>query len=162
MIIVIEGIDNSGKSTLARELSSAINWKIQSSEGPPQYPGELDIRLAKYQHRDQTIFDRHPVVSQTIYGTMRGGPFDFNIKWSKLFYESNPLLIYCDPGDRHLIGHKRSLFDTDQHLRQIEDGYDNLLAMYRSWAVRSAHLLYRIGDDVTQVAEFTRTWIRRK
>lgn len=145
--IVIEGVDASGKSTLAREFQRTFNWDIQPSEGPPKYPGEMNRRLARYARYPLShIFDRHPVVSQEIYGTMRTHSDDIDEIYLKHFYESDPVLIYCDPLNRGMQSHTRSTIDTDHHLDQVSEHYPLLLTLYRDWAIKHAHLIYRIGD----------------
>jgi len=72
-MIVVEGVDNSGKSTLIKALQVVFPERpVQGSEGPPKYKGEMDERVARYiMQPANTIYDRHPCVSQPIYGTMR-------------------------------------------------------------------------------------------
>lgn len=155
MIIVVEGIDNSGKSTLASYLSYALGMSIQESEGPPKYPGEMAQRLAQYAEFGHIIFDRHPVISQPIYGEMRQDTYageTITDEQRNHFYDSGPIIIYCDPIARDLDGHKHHEgVDTPEHLLQIKKNYDRLLSLYRAWAVMRAHLLYRIGDSQTDI-----------
>ena len=156
-MIIVEGIDASGKSTLVDYLAKHLHMPVQRSEGPPKAPGEMNERLARYSHLPQTIFDRHPVISQTIYSAMRHSDIGFQEEWLTWLYdEIKPTIIYCDPGGRGLAGHKRNVADTDEHLRQIEDNYQLLLDTYRRWALRNAHITYRIGDDMQRVLDFVR------
>ena len=151
MIIVLEGIDNSGKSTLAKYLSAKFGWSVQGSEGPPKYEGEMNDRLARYVSLDNIIFDRHPVVSQEIYKTIRTGhdAAGMDPLYVRLFYASMPLFVYCDPLDRGMSEHRFSVgVDTEEHLRQVSEGYTIMLHMYREWAIAHAHFLYRIGDSM--------------
>jgi len=153
-VIVLEGPDNAGKSTLAQFLSRELGYTIQGSEGPPKGPGEMDQRLERYAKLPTTtIFDRHPVVSQPIYCSLRGGDPQFNVKhWEQWFYkEAQPTIIYCDPLERGLDGHKRNTVDTDEHLQQIHDNYMLLTNSYRKWALRYAHHIYRIGDGMGRI-----------
>jgi hypothetical protein len=48
--------------------------------------------------------------------------------------------------------------DSEEHLRQVEEGYDYLLKLYRAWAIRRAHIIYRIGDDMTLIADWVYTY----
>lgn len=148
--IVLEGIDASGKSTLAKELQRVLYWPIQHSEGPPKYPGEMNVRLTNYaMFTSPYIFDRHPVVSQSIYGTMRSHSDEMHPSLISEFYRGEPIFIYCDPINRGMTAHQRNtVIDTDEHLRQVNENYSRLLALYRDWAIRHAHLIYRIGDNV--------------
>lgn len=152
--IVIEGVDASGKSTLASQLQLALpHCPIQPSEGPPKHPGEITIRVRRYlQFSGTTIFDRHPVVSQTIYGTMRSHRDIIETQLVDHFYKSRPLFIYCDPLERGLAQHTRNTaVDTDDHITQIHSNYERLLALYRQWAIAHAHFVYRIGDNAQRL-----------
>jgi len=157
MNIVVEGIDNSGKSTLIHHmLGSLPGYHIQPSEGPPKYEGETNVRVARYASHQRCVFDRHPAVSQMIYRTIRTGHDASEIRDDlvKQFYDSKPLFIYCDPGARGMEGHTfNSGVDTEEHLRQVREGYDTMLSLYRSWAIQHAHFIYRIGDDIPRLVQ---------
>src|ERR1700759_2893092 len=71
MAIIIEGHDNSGKSTLAQKLASYIGLRIQESEGPPKSAEEINARVDGYELLRDTLFVRHPVISNSIYGQFR-------------------------------------------------------------------------------------------
>lgn len=148
MIIVLEGIDNAGKSTLAKYIAHRIHWQVYPSEGPPKYRGEMNIRIHRYALLDNVIFDRHPVVSQSIYRSIRTGADAAGMDPSLVedFYNRDPLFIYCDPGSRGMIGHTHNDgIDTEEHLEQVIEGYDHMLSLYRLWAIEHAHIIYRIG-----------------
>lgn len=160
--IVIEGVDNSGKSTLAARLASRLDLPVQGSEGPPHYPGEMNERIARYHSLPtQHIFDRHPVVSQAIYCTLRTGldPMGMDPALVKQFYASQHLFIYCDPAGRGMSGHQyHEGVDTPEHLAQVNENYAQLLTLYRAWAIAHAHLIYRIGDDPQFIYDTTYQW----
>lgn len=154
MIVVLEGIDNSGKSTLADKLKVHLNWPIQPSEGPPKYMGEMNERLKRYQGMDRTIFDRHPIVSQSIYRHIRTGIDTEGMQQHYIdeFYARQPIFVYCDPGERGMSGHTfHEGVDSEEHLRQVDESYYTLLTHYRRWAIEHAHFIYRIGDDMIAV-----------
>ena len=123
-MIVIEGMDNSGKSTLCRQISAMLPaWQVQVSEGPPKYPGEQNERVRKYLgYPKNTIYDRHPCVSQLIYGQMRSHADGIDEELVRSFYSMQPFFIYCDPGARHMKGHLvRSEVDTPEHVAAIKE-----------------------------------------
>lgn len=150
-MIIIEGIDNTGKSTIAQRLSSRLSLPVQGSEGPPRYPGELIERLTRYATFRDCIFDRHPVVSQPIYRTLRhlGEDAIVPLSFVDQLYEKKPFFIYCDPpAGRGLSGHLVKQRDSSVHLAAIAENYADLLSAYRGWAMQYATWWYRIGDDV--------------
>lgn len=156
-MIVVEGVDNAGKSTLIRALQVVLpGWVVQGSEGPPKHKGEMDERVTRYLHDlgPKTIFDRHPCVSQPIYGLMRSHADPVSPGLIAQFYSSEPFFIYCDGGDRGMKDHIfNPATDSEAHLKAVKDGYAILLDEYREWAAKHAVLSYRIGDSVSRIAK---------
>lgn len=159
MNIVLEGHDNSGKSTLAALLSKRLHMEVHSSEGPEKYPGELEERVSRYSQLNNVIFDRHPCISDPIYSIARGKPSNLRSSTIIDFYESKPLLIYCDPLTRGLGSHIKKAHDTDEHMAIVESNYKSILHHYRTWAVEHAHINYRVGEDSYSVVRFCRAKI---
>ena len=147
MIIVIEGPDGSGKSTLALKLQKALSWPIQPSEGPEKYPGEIETRCQKYLSMDRTLFDRHPCVSQNIYGRYRG-----RLVTTGSFYTSNPFLIYC-PGDGLLTGHVVKEHDSPEHLEMLDKHHHSICQDYDRWALARATWIQRKEDPTDRLIE---------
>lgn len=147
-MIVIEGLDNSGKSTLGTALGGYLGRPVQESEGPPLSSYEINERVMRYRALRNTIFVRHPVTSNAIYGQVRpeGDPIYADLR--EQFYAKRPLIIYCDAGTRGLGAHVVKAHDTEKHLADIENNYNKLLYLYRQWAAEHAHFVYRIGDDM--------------
>jgi hypothetical protein len=158
-MIVVEGVDNSGKSTLVRSLSSMLpTFQIQVSEGPPKFAGEMDQRVGKYMgYPKNIIFDRHPCVSQPIYGQMRSHKDDIAPELIKSFYEMKPLFIYCDPLGRGLTTHVVKDDETPEHIAAVQSEYIRLLASYREWAINYATITYRIGDPMKRILKMVET-----
>jgi hypothetical protein len=152
-MIVIEGVDNSGKSTLISALRVILPWRVQVSEGPPKYPGEQNERVKRYMtFPNRMIYDRHPCVSQPIYSQVRSHADPIDPALIKQFYTADPLFIYCDGGDRGMKGHVfNPEVDTDEHISEIKENYYHLLMAYRHWAGQHAFISYRIGDSVGRV-----------
>lgn len=150
-MIVIEGMDNSGKSTLAREMADYMELIVQESEGPPLSDEEINERVDKYADMEGRLFVRHPVVSNAIYGLFRPEGNPITPGRTMLFYEAKPILIYCDAGDRGYEGHELKAHDTERHQKLLSENQQNLLREYRLWAAQYAHFVYRIGDDMDQL-----------
>jgi hypothetical protein len=149
-LIVIEGMDNSGKSTLAEYLAPRLRLKIQESEGPPLSSEEINLRVEGYLSLKDTLFVRHPCVSNPIYDLARPPGHRGWIRQSFIdkFYGLKPTLIYCDPLRRGMDTHETKGHDTSVHLQQITSKYVTLLLAYQKWAIAHAHIIYRIGDDI--------------
>ena len=149
-MIVIEGVDGSGKSTLAAYLAAELRAPIKASEGPPKHEGEMNERLTRYAKLPRnTIFDRHPIVSQTIYSAvLKRGPVGFDPRHYDRFDTLEPFIIYCDPMLHPFdVSRQKGQFDNAEHLDKINSHYLPLLIAYREWALTNAHFIYRIGDN---------------
>lgn len=146
-MIVVEGMDNSGKSTLGEALADYLELLVQESEGPPRSDEEINERVDRYAEMQDRVFVRHPVVSNEIYGKFRPEGNPITPGRTMLFYEASPLLIYCDAGERGYEGHVLKDHDTEVHQRLLATKQEELLKEYRLWAAQHAHFIYRIGDD---------------
>lgn len=159
-MIVIEGMDNSGKSTLCQQISLILpSWRVQVSEGPPKYKGEMNVRVKSYlSFPKQVIYDRHPCVSQPIYGQLRTHHDSIDHDLIDCFYDMQPLIIYCDPGERGMTDHvERPEVDTPEHVAAINANYRELLMAYRAWAIDHALIMYRIGDPMKRILQMIET-----
>ena len=150
-MIVIEGMDNSGKSTLAQALADYLELIVQESEGPPKSDEEINERVDAYEKMVDRIFVRHPVISNAIYGKFRPEGNPITPGRTMIFYESKPLLIYCDAGERGFDGHVLKDHDTPRHQELLNTHKVDLLQEYRLWAAQYAHFIYRIGDDMDEL-----------
>lgn len=153
-MIVIEGPDNSGKSTLAKYIAERRGLTIQESEGPPKSDQEINDRVIRYARMTGVIFVRHPVISNGIYGKLRpeGDPIFPGLR-DEFYGEERNLFIYCDPLKRAFEGHVVKDHDTQEHLQLLERNASVILMEYRKWAIQHAHLLYRIGDSMEKVVD---------
>lgn len=152
MQIILEGVDASGKSTLARALAFGLKrYAYYPSEGPEKYEREILERIKRYEteHRYPAIYDRHPIVSHPIYSRTCLWMTDIPHMMRRDFY-SRPdrLLVYCLPTSAGLELHEEvEGIDTDEHLAMIKKEYPRLLADYNEWGLRRAHMIYRCGQD---------------
>ena len=158
MKIILEGIDNTGKSYLAEKMGAYFKVPIQPSEGPPHYPGEMNKRLRRYaDYAGSMIFDRHPIISQPIYGQLRATHLDtFSNEWYEWWAEHRQqfVIVYCDPpsASRQMDEHTmHEGVDTPEHVAAVKENYPQLLEAYRAWALREANIVYRIGDSIRRV-----------
>lgn len=150
-MIVIEGMDNSGKSTLGEALAAYMDMIVQESEGPPLSDEEINERIDRYAEMKDRVFVRHPVISNAIYGQFRPEGNPITPGRTMLFYEAKPLLIYCDAGERGYEGHVVKPHDTERHQALLNENQQSLLYAYRLWAAQYAHFVYRIGDDMDEL-----------
>lgn len=151
MAIIIEGMDNTGKSTLANLLASYLHLHVKESEGPPKSPSDLLDRVERYQLIRDTIFVRHPCISHNIYNTVRSQSFTLDVG---KFYEQDHVFIYCARGlDGH--EHRAKPHEDQAFVQAINEHKAALLALYDDWALEHANIIYRVGDPIKRIA----TWL---
>lgn len=153
-MIIIEGMDNSGKSTLAVHLAKRFNFKVQESEGPPKSAEEINERIRGYNNLQDTVFVRHPVISNAIYAMFRPEGNPILPELTNEFYAGQHLIIYCDPMERGLASHVLKDHDTPEHIAMVTARRAELVDAYREWAIKHAHIIYRIGDDMDRVCDW--------
>lgn len=147
MNVILEGPDGGGKSTLAGHLSKLWGLRLQEGSGPPKKEGEIEQRLAGYLKMENTIFDRHPAVSEPIYTRIRQQEVSLEFKaLTNAFYQQNNLFIYCrsTTNTRHVV----KPGEDPRHIEALNANYDTLIQLYDQWALRHAHHVYRIEDGL--------------
>lgn len=154
-MIIVEGPDNSGKSTLIQWLKDNLQVKElkHGRHGPPTGPKDIVERTEtilkkalSYPHK-ATITDRFSLIGESIYGPVLRGkdlwtevPQD-KIRLQKVLITLDPFFIYCRP-ERSVITdmkkHQVKDYDTEEHVLNVTknqeliiDAYDNYFAMFQ-------------------------------
>ena len=155
MNVILEGPDGGGKSTLAAKLGKTIGARVQVGNGPPRNASEIEGRMRDYNAMLDVIFDRHPCVSQPIYGALRGEDVT-SLQRALIdeFYGTHNLFIYCRATSvgRHAV----KAGEDPQHIAILTSRYAELVTAYDVWALTHANVVYRIGDDVSQIVDIVR------
>lgn len=159
-MIIIEGLDATGKSTLAKQIQDQIGWPIQPSQGPEKYPGEIIKRSEQYlQLPDHTIFDRHPLISQFIYGHLSNKTLPPMYLLQQL-KARRPFIIeahHSNMGEHQLKDH-----DTPEHLKLIEQR-EKLSHLYDQFFL--AHFPERViytFETMEDTANIAAAYVRRQ
>lgn len=110
---------------------------------------EINERMRSYLAMADCVFDRHPCVSQPIYGELRGREAGLDETLVSSLYATDDVIVYCRPesAEAALRAHVVKPGESDDHIRRINEDYPRLLSMYDAWALRRASLIYRIGED---------------
>ena len=164
MMVVIEGSDGSGKSTLTNDLitqlsNDGLKVALKLTEGPEKYPAEILERIKRYDKeylsspQHITIYDRHPVVSQNIYGPLVGYKTIISYSLTKsLLYNRRPYIIYCRD-TRFSLDNQVQEWDTMEFKTLIFKNQSKLKALYDIWALEYANMIYKISDPIGSITE---------
>lgn len=143
MIIIVEGMDGSGKTTLVKHLFyplKLIPRKFVKSFGPEQdYQlklvadtvaelKELEIYYL-WKKSIYRLYDRFPLISEAVYGPILRGSNCFGELHSHLLRQLlflEPLIIYCRP-EKGII---RENLQKSQQMEGVKEHFEELLAAY--------------------------------
>lgn len=137
-MIIIEGMDNTGKSTLAKKLSLKFNLKIIKSSGPPEdkesWIKKIHYSIDQSKKGINFIYDRHPLISEYVYGPiLRGKNLLDNEEGNQLwkeFIEIQPFIIYCRPPIFCIIkyGERKQMNGVIKNTNLLVRAYDSFIA----------------------------------
>lgn len=107
-MIVVEGPDGAGKTTLIKQLQEITGLEVAPRVVSKDTEALVDLKKWTEENTakgfQKLIFDRHRLISEPIYGAqLRAKPepgFD-DLEWfytqMATFYEAEPIMIYCLP-----------------------------------------------------------------
>lgn len=147
--IVFEGPDHSGKSTFAKTAAEALGMPYQKSSGVPKTFEDVIDRARHYISLDGYVIDRHPCISQPIYGTLRNDP-KFPQELIDEFHAQRPIIVYCC-ANRGIKNHVPSPGDSLEHIAALNKNYEKICILYDLWASRRADIIYRQYSDLTRI-----------
>lgn len=136
-MIVIEGFDCSGKSTLATRLSNAIGWPVLHTGGPTHTVDDVVACLSRsrLRWRRRIIQDRITHVSESVYSHL-----SYPLKSARALdaiaqIPSNVLMIYCRPPPGYLLNailkeHRRESWDSAEHMSRVLRDAPGMIAFY--------------------------------
>lgn len=151
-MIVLEGMDNSGKSTLAKKLGFQT---IHPGPAPKSFDEEtnfMDNQLGLASHH--LVMDRITCISQQVY---QDKLFDKRyIEYLKRMQEVNNFaIIYCRPPDSVILNfktHQPKKYDTKDSLKKIEDNAIKYLGSYDKLMATINHIVYDYTRHLDEIS----------
>lgn len=142
-MIIVEGPDGSGKSTLVDRLSRTLKLPVAGKVVGSDTQPLLDIKKWTEDNVSKgfqpVIFDRHRLISEPIYGpAMRrrqNGEF-YDLTWLSdmmwRFYQAKPILIYCLPD---ILTVRMNVLDEGTDNAAVRD---HIAAIYAGYVARAS------------------------
>ena len=150
-MILVEGLDNTGKTTLVSDL--ALRYPELAVR--PSIGNKHDLSDIRKQAQDEahglpplTIADRSRIVSEYIYGPILKSrplayPFDLWMTYLSGFLHHRHLVIYCTRPLEKL----QATFDEREQLSGVYENLEDLYATYQDF-MDALRLLFSFADPV--------------
>lgn len=114
MMIVVEGMDNTGKTTLVSQLREKylfpvlVSSRYYETENRTEKWVRWIYKMMELSRDEHIIFDRFPLISEHVYGPILRGKnvLAEHPAWPDLlgkFGGLEPLIIYCRPPMEHVL-----------------------------------------------------------
>lgn len=136
-MVVVEGMDNTGKTTLGKALSDYFSVLLIRSLGHQKnlviwVDWILEqLRAQQYEAgRPGVIYDRWPTISESVYGPELRGTYAFqNLTWlDEAFWRLNPVVIYCRPPKAKILQ-----FGKREQMTGVKKNAAELIRHYDGW-----------------------------
>ena len=142
-MIIIEGPDGGGKSTLAAELSEIMDIPIMKFEKRPENVNEVEERISYYYENPNAIYDRFYLISEVAYGlTLRKKsmiePERFKSEWKIIKQVLDPILIWTAYKPRNFDQIRVKDWKDEQHIELVHKQRANILNIYDRLSVALA------------------------
>jgi hypothetical protein len=147
-MIILEGPDNSGKTTLGKHLADAMKLQLIHGGGPPV---DLNEALARVKlvmsYPKPAIYDRVIQIGEGIYGPIcnRKALFNTRTALSKLQSRHTPLIIYCRPPTNRIITLEEKDFRPGEevdHIKSIKENQGKIIKAYDELFAEVPHIKY--------------------
>lgn len=157
-MIIIEGPDGAGKTTLIEILQKSFNLSVAPRVVAKDTSAMADLvkwtedNVKKRWH--SVLYDRHRLISEPIYGTImnRDAPQFDNTFWMRSmmakFYLMRPTLIYCIPPKQ--VVHDNIMFDEQNDNFAVSDVWGSIYNAYVSRSAIDFSVAGAIIHDYTQ------------
>ncbi len=155
MSIILEGFDNSGKSTLAATFGRAV---VHPGPRPKPEEEEEYLRNQVLLSSQKVVMDRVTAISQPCYGDIGSLPH-YMPYIRKMIGRFPCILIYCRPPTeviKDFSKHVVKSYDDEQKTQWLLDNADRIIANYDLVMSKIPHLKYDYTNPDPQVVILAR------
>lgn len=110
-MVIIEGMDNSGKTTLAKRLCEKLNLELVPSTGDTDLTTRHIFHTRMCRQKKPYVIDRTPAISELVYGPPLRGRVRLHDPEMSLheLISSDPVLVYCRPSSQCILDFKSDI-----------------------------------------------------
>jgi hypothetical protein len=146
IIIVVEGPDGGGKTTLVNQLAEHLQLPIAPRVVSKDTQALVDLKAWTEENVSQgfqeVIYDRHRLISEPIYGSILRADFEpgfddlawYYSMWRQFILEVNPIIIYCVPPWETV---KANLADDEDNV-VVKPSARSIYSLYLTFAAQHA------------------------
>lgn len=166
-LVIVEGPDGAGKSTLIQNLIALGGFVSAHTGGPPRDKQDLEDKLAKVTAsldaagHNILVLDRHPAVSDPIYSKVTGSrSFATPGGLGEQVGALNPIFVYCRGSAdsmRKNISKSPKAHKPSEHLLKVLQSHGEIVKLYDAFFALTPHIRYDWQkDSVLGLAEVLR------
>ena len=166
-MIIVEGMDNSGKTKLAEYL--AEKFELPHIKSPKDRTHIIGHTLQLLVLNPEAVMDRFPVISERIYGRFLRNKiaFDGEVATWQFYFEKlvrcRPLIFYCRPPEEKIFdfGSREQMEGVFEYRKELLACYDILMA---EWDTRLVIMRYNFTlPEAKFFAEFAvKTYLSKR
>jgi hypothetical protein len=135
-MLIVEGPDNAGKSTLIGQIKETFNIESIHAGGPPKNLRDIETRRAAAFKNCLIgiVQDRNYLISDIVYGSvLRKSPCYNNFRLLLQMLQLKPLVIYCRPRLEQLLemkNHEVKAHETQEHVDSVVENQKTIVEHY--------------------------------
>lgn len=136
-MIIITGMDNSGKTTLSEYVSKELGMNLIKSPGKDISPQEqkewvLEVMVSLLEESGiSNLYERFPLLEELIYGKILRGEsnFEYDDKYFELLKSVDPLIVYTRPSNAKILdfGDRPQMEGVVERAKELLMAYDELM-----------------------------------
>jgi hypothetical protein len=178
-LIVVEGPDNTGKSTLVDQLQRhfclpiirPVSYNKVYDKGEQEVIKYTEWMLKDFEtSKQQTlIYDRHPLISANIYEKIiiNRNSILLNQRYNALTYEFakiNPIIIYCRPSINTIFnwGDRSQMAGVKENITQLIQQYDYMIPRIKSYGFDVLYYDYTDAGAIEVLIKLLKVGIERR
>lgn len=156
-MIILEGPDGGGKSTLARALNQRLDWPVYKIGSSPTDSQLEEFMLTCYQRaKTPCIQDRVTQISELVYsevfGRRRMAQTQLVAAIVRLLKDCSPLIIYARVANLDFVQHTREEYETQEYIDSVSQRLPRIRDLYDEILLDKHMLPYVLVYDYTTIS----------